>query len=154
MTTSSKILIIIDSNIPEINMTSPLINAAYKEGETIPFNATATDYEDGVLVGNSLKWYSDNTEIGTGTNFTLNNLAIGTHSIKLNATDSHGIIKSVTRTLLIIGTGNATINTFKDQNAAQNNTYTNRQTKTLYVRIPKGANITSATLQIERIKNE
>ena len=153
MTTKSVITIIIESKKPELNMINPLTESSYRQGETISFNSTGTDYEDGTLVGNSLKWYSDNTQIGTGTNFSINNLDIGTHVITLNTTDSHGMISSITRPILIVGFGNTTLTTFREGTSIQNLTYGTQGQLTTYVRIPRGANITSATLQIEGLVN-
>ena len=153
MTTKAVITIIIESKKPELNMINPLTESSYRQGETISFNSTGTDYEDGTLVGNSLKWYSDNTQIGTGTNFSINNLDIGTHVITLNTTDSHGMISSITRPILIVGFGNTTLTTFREGTSIQNLTYGTQGQLTTYVRIPRGANITSATLQIEGLIN-
>jgi len=56
--------------------------------ETIHFNGSGLDAEDGVLTGASLVWSSNLAgQIGTGTSISVS-LDAGTHTITLTATDS------------------------------------------------------------------
>ena len=60
-------------------------------GNTVVFDGSGTDTEDGNLTGASLVWTSSiDGEIGTGSYFTINILSEGTHIITLTATDSQG----------------------------------------------------------------
>jgi len=80
---------------PKAEITSPEhetdnINE-YNLGNTVVFDGSGTDTEDGNLTGASLVWTSSiDGEIGTGSYFTINILSEGTHIITLTATDSQG----------------------------------------------------------------
>ncbi|MBW2607233.1 MAG: hypothetical protein JRD05_06300 [Deltaproteobacteria bacterium] len=79
------------NNPPTADITSPSDGSEYDEGDTIIFNGTGDDPEDGSLTGGSLVWTSSRDgQIGTGTYFTRDNLSVGTHTITLTATDSQG----------------------------------------------------------------
>ena len=68
---------------------------SYTEGDTITFNGTGKDAEDGTITGSFLVWSSDKEgQIGTGQSFTRNNLSVGVHTITLTATDSDGVTGS------------------------------------------------------------
>jgi hypothetical protein len=80
-----------DNTPPTASITSPIYGADYNEGEIIVFSGSGTDAEDGNLTGSSLVWTSSIAgEIGTGDYFTLTDLSVGSHTITLTATDSHG----------------------------------------------------------------
>jgi len=73
---------------PEITIISPANGTAFSVGESILFNATANDLEDG-SISSLLEWTSDlGGLIGTGGSFTNSSLSIGTHAITANVTDS------------------------------------------------------------------
>ncbi len=56
----------------------------------VPFIGSASDVEDGALLGAALVWTSDvDGDLGTGTDFSLA-LSAGTHVVTLTATDSDG----------------------------------------------------------------
>lgn len=74
---------------PTPSITSPSDGSTYTKGDTITFSGTGEDPEDGALTGDSLVWTSSmHGQIGTGTSFTRDDLAAGTHTITLTATDS------------------------------------------------------------------
>lgn len=76
---------------PTATITSPSDNSTFAEDDTINFQGSATDPEDGTLTGGSLIWTSSiDGQIGTGESFSKSNLSVGTHSITLTATDSEG----------------------------------------------------------------
>lgn len=84
-------VIIRQPGIPVVVITSPADSSIFRIGDTISFTATATDTEDGILIGSSLVWTSDNDgQIGTGDTLVTDSLSINTHVITLTATDSHG----------------------------------------------------------------
>jgi hypothetical protein len=83
-------------------ITSPADSSMFTFGDTITFIGSATDNPDGNLYGNSLVWTSNIIGlIGTGNTLIANDLPIGTHSITLTATDSHGLKGYAYLTLII-----------------------------------------------------
>ncbi|HOX27778.1 MAG TPA: PKD domain-containing protein [bacterium] len=97
------------NNPPTATIVSPANGLEFSNGATINFLGAGTDPENGILTGASLVWYSDDVQIGTGTNFQLTTLAPGTHVIKLVATDNWGL------------TGTASVTVKVSTTAAQNN---------------------------------
>jgi hypothetical protein len=76
---------------PVVTITSPAHGFSAQAGEQVDFTGTATDTEDGSLTGGSLVWTSSRDgQIGTGEAFSTTTLSVGTHTITLRATDSHG----------------------------------------------------------------
>jgi hypothetical protein len=77
---------------PTATITSPTSGSDFLEGTSIDFEGSATDPEDGALVAGELVWESSiNGVIGTGSSFSRNDLTVGTHTIRLIATDSQGL---------------------------------------------------------------
>ena len=87
-----------DTNqIPTVTITQPGNGSSFSDGQTITFQGSANDPEDGTLSGASLVWTSSlDLQIGTGTSFTRNDLSTGSHTITLTATDSEGAKASKT----------------------------------------------------------
>jgi len=76
---------------PRVSITSPTDGASFIVGTPVSFRGSATDSEDGTLTGASLVWTSTlDGGIGTGESFDRNDLTVGTHTIRLTATDSSG----------------------------------------------------------------
>ncbi len=89
-----------DNRAPTASIVSPANASSYTTGESISFAGGATDPEDGVLAGTFLVWTSSlDGRIGTGGAFSRSDLSVGTHTIRLVATDSKG--KSDTATVSI-----------------------------------------------------
>jgi hypothetical protein len=87
---------------PIATITTPSDGSSYIEGNTIIFNGTGEDTEDGILTGSSLVWTSSiDGQIGTGKSFTRNGLSVGAHIITLNATDSDGATGSNSVTVTV-----------------------------------------------------
>ena len=76
---------------PSATITAPADGAVVAAGESISFQGSAIDPEDGPLTGSHLVWSSDlEGEIGTGAGFTSSTLSVGSHTITLTATDPQG----------------------------------------------------------------
>jgi len=68
---------------------SPLNGAQFEVGQEITFTGSAQDFQDGELTGGSLVWTSNiDDEIGTGTEFKIDSLEEGIHTITLTAKNS------------------------------------------------------------------
>jgi len=98
------------NTIPTATITTPSDRSSYTDTETISFSGTGNDAEDGTLSGNSLVWTSSlDGQIGTGSNFTTDDLSVGEHTITLSAADSGSATGSYSITVTITTT--ATSNT-------------------------------------------
>lgn len=80
---------------PVAQIDSPSDNTTFEVNNSVTFTGSATDNEEHTLTGKSLTWVSsiDGT-IGTGANFTINDLSQGTHQITLTAMDKKGLADS------------------------------------------------------------
>ncbi|MFN8594591.1 MAG: VCBS repeat-containing protein [Anaerolineae bacterium] len=88
---------------PEITSVSPISGSTYVVSQTIIFEASTFDPEDGPLADSQLQWSSDlDGALGTGTQLALDTLSIGTHTITLTATDSN-LVTSTTTVTVIVG---------------------------------------------------
>lgn len=77
------------NDAPTVSITSPVDSATFGSGDTILFEGTASDTEDGDLTG-SLAWSSSiDGAIGTGGSFSAT-LSDGNHTITASVTDSGG----------------------------------------------------------------
>jgi len=75
----------------EVKIYTPFSGELFVVGEEITFNGSAKDVQDGELDYNSLIWTSHRDgKIGTGTEFTRDDLSEGMHRITLVATNSLG----------------------------------------------------------------
>lgn len=87
---------------PTVTISQPAANATVQRGESVTFQGSATDPEDGTLTGASLVWTSSiDGEIGTGTSFSISSLSEGVHTVTLTATDSEGATGTDERTLTV-----------------------------------------------------
>lgn len=87
---------------PTATITSPADGATVDEFESVSFQGSATDAEEGSLTGSSLVWSSSlDGSIGTGTSFSRNDLTPGSHEITLTATDAEGASGSATADLTV-----------------------------------------------------
>lgn len=76
---------------PSATISSPADGSSFTSGDTITFQGSASDPEDGDLSGSSLVWTSSRDgQIGTGQSFKWSKLSVGTHTVTLEATDSQG----------------------------------------------------------------
>ena len=84
------LLFILSGCIVIVSINSPLDAEQFAVGDTITFNGSATS--SGVeLTGNALVWTSEiDGQIGTGTEFTRNDLSEGIHTISFTTRDAWG----------------------------------------------------------------
>ncbi len=81
---------IITNTVPVVTIDAPADRSRFAEGDSVQFNGTATDNEDGDLTA-SLVWISSRDgQIGTGASFVTSSLSTGTHIITTSVTDSEG----------------------------------------------------------------
>lgn len=106
VTYSTPISIRIGNTAPVATILNPSNNASFENGQTITFEGTGIDTEDGILLDTFLVWTSTRQgEIGTGTSFSTTALHSGQHTITLTATDIDGATHS---TSIIVFAQNAT----------------------------------------------
>lgn len=87
---STTISVKVGNDLPTATIASPADGSSYNSGDSIIFQGSATDTEDGTLTGASLVWSSDvDGQIGTGLTVSTSSLSTGTHVITLTATDSN-----------------------------------------------------------------
>ena len=80
------------SQRPVVSITAPMEGSVIGEGESLSFEATAIDLEDGNLSGR-LDWYSDlEGPLGTGATVSTTLTVVGTHWITAAVSDSHGLM--------------------------------------------------------------
>src|SRR3989344_2758817 len=77
------------TRIPKAEIISPLNAEDFPAGREVLLEGSGYDNQDGVLFGDSLKWYDSATLLGTGNSLPVN-LSEGTHTIKLKIIDSEG----------------------------------------------------------------
>lgn len=83
--------IVLEYARPTVSITSPQDGSSHYRGDTITFEGTWSDLQDDTLPDDSLVWTSSmDGQIGTGANFTRDDLSAGSHTITLTVTDSHG----------------------------------------------------------------
>ncbi len=96
VTYSTPITIRIGNTSPVATILNPMNNSTFENGETITFEGTGTDPEDGVLLTTALAWTSSRQGlIGTGTSFSITTLDAGLHTITLTVTDVDGASHAV-----------------------------------------------------------
>jgi hypothetical protein len=100
---TAQISIKIDENHPpSVSIETPTDGSTFNEGTGIAFRGSASDPEDGKLLGAALVWSSDlDGDLGTGTAVDEAHLSIGTHRIFLTATDSGGASDTTAVTIII-----------------------------------------------------
>jgi len=98
---------------PVVVISSPADNSVFDKGDTITFNATATDAEDG-NIGSLIEWYMGGVLIGTGPSFTIDTatsttLGPGHHIIVAQVTDPQGNVGNDTISIDILSMDPPTI---------------------------------------------
>lgn len=88
VTDSAPIAVRVGNTAPVATILKPYNNQSFESGETITFEGTGIDPENGVLLTTALVWTSSRQgQIGTGTSFSINSLDSGQHTISLTVTD-------------------------------------------------------------------
>lgn len=87
---------------PTATITAPAPDTLVQVLESVTFEGTGTDPEDGTLSGASLVWSSSRRgALGTGSPLTVDSLAGGTHQISLVVTDSDGAADTAMQALIV-----------------------------------------------------
>jgi VCBS repeat-containing protein len=95
------------NHLPGVAITSPANGSTFISGDSIAFNGTASDFEDGDLTA-SLVWESDlDGTIGNGGSFSKSDLSVGDHTITAMVTDSEGTTAYDTVMISVLAPGTA-----------------------------------------------
>ena len=93
---------VVAGKAPEASISSPARNSSYHYGQTVSLSGEGQDFEDGTLNDAQLAWSSDlDGLLGTGHSLHPALLSPGTHTITLQATDSHGQTDTATTAITI-----------------------------------------------------
>ncbi len=101
---TATISLIILNTPPTAKINYPSDGSSFSLGDSIPFDGSGTDAEDGNLTANSLVWTAENYGIiGFGTNISIDFLPAGTDIIiNLKAVDSGSLVDSDNITITIV----------------------------------------------------
>lgn len=92
---------------PTASIDRPADGNGYAEPDTVFFEGSGSDAEDGSLSGGSLAWESSvDGELDTGTSFSSTALSAGDHTVRLIATDSDGAADTASVSISVIEPGN------------------------------------------------
>jgi hypothetical protein len=102
------------SKPPVVFLTQPQDGTKFLAGANIVLLAQAEDREDGPLAGDSLSWESDRDgALGTGRQLQVSNLSLGTHIIRVTATDSDGMTASAEVNIIVQTRGDPNLPPFR-----------------------------------------
>ena len=97
------------NSAPSVNISAPADGSGFNAGDSVTFNGSANDAEDGDLTA-SITWTSDlDGAIGTGGSFATVALSAGTHVITASVTDAAGLQDSDAITITVNAAPSATI---------------------------------------------
>jgi hypothetical protein len=100
VTYSTPVTIRVGNTVPVAAIVSPANNSTFETGDTIVFQGTGIDTEDGVLTEGALVWTSSRQgPIGTGNSISVSNLDSGIHIITLTVTDHDGATNAASITI-------------------------------------------------------
>ncbi len=90
-TVSVTVTPLVGNQPPQVTITSPVSGTSVTVGTSVDLTGSATDPEDGALSGSSLVWSSSlDGGLGSGASVTATSLSVGSHIIRLSATDGAG----------------------------------------------------------------
>lgn len=75
---------------PNVHITTPTDLATFTQGDSVTYSANVSDPVDGTLPASAIVWTEDGSFIGTGPSVARTEDAIGTHLIKVTATNGDG----------------------------------------------------------------
>jgi hypothetical protein len=75
---------------PNVHITSPKNLAQFTQGDTATYAADVSDPIDGTLPAAAIKWTEDGSFIGTGPSIPHVENSVGTHTVKVTATNGDG----------------------------------------------------------------
>lgn len=91
---------------PDVSIVEPATGSTFDAGETVAFQGSAVDPEEGDLGGSALVWSSDRDgQLGTGTTVETSSLSVGDHRITLEATDGDGATGSDEASVAVVSEG-------------------------------------------------
>jgi hypothetical protein len=151
LTATASVQIVIEQQKPVATIISPSSGDVFSLGTTIAFTGSATDFEDGVLSGNSLQWISSvNGSIGSGNSIAANSLSTGSHFIYLVATDSEGAKDTATIVLIIQAPHTVLLTKFASNADSAVVTFGENGGNTIVsFNIPKHAELINAQISVE-----
>jgi hypothetical protein len=92
---------VVDNFVPVVSLLQPADGSFHHSGDSILFQGSAADSEDGNITGTQLTWFNGPTQIGSGATVQTA-LANGTHEVTLQAVDSENAIGTATITIHIV----------------------------------------------------
>lgn len=81
-------LVTITPKAPQPLIERPLMGEVFGLGKVIAVQGQASDWQDGPLTGNALRWYLDGALVRSGESLQLADVAEGQHTLELRATNS------------------------------------------------------------------
>ena len=94
---------------PQVMIDAPVDGSTFIEGDSISFNGTASDFEDGDLTAN-IAWASDlDGALGNGGSFSRSDLSVGVHTVTATVTDSGGQTSVDTTLITVYPSGTAVL---------------------------------------------
>lgn len=95
---------------PAVEIQAPESGASFTAKDTINFQGTASDIEEGTLTGQDLVWRSNlEGQIGTGETLAVTDFVEGEHTISLTATDGGGASAADTISMVVLAPANLVI---------------------------------------------
>ena len=92
---------IVEATAPIVEIGEPVDTMQIRAGVSLRLAGRAIDNARKVIPNNQLKWFSDTTSIGSGSQTDVDSLSPGRHEIRLEATDSQGK-KGVARVFITV----------------------------------------------------
>jgi hypothetical protein len=91
-----------DNESPTVRIIHPTTGSRFPWGDPVFFRASASDPEDGTISPEWLVWTAEGRRLRTGSSFHISDLSPGSHTIRLEATDSGGRAATDTVTITIL----------------------------------------------------